>query len=72
MTALHRVDHGFVFGSAKVTALTSMERRAGSGEHVVIRVETGGNRCVDIYVSPTGRSVRVFSGGKELTAEETP
>jgi len=58
---------GFEFGPAKVTALAAIERRPGTGRSVVIEVRTKAGRTLEIYVSPTGRSVRVFQGTQELT-----
>ena len=54
-------DYGFRWNGAEVTRI--LERDDGG---VVIRVGSG-SRCVDVYVSPTGRSVRAFSrGGAKL------
>ena len=50
---------GFIWGPATVTRLTS-HRGA-----VVIGV-AGSKRRAEIYVSPTGRSVRVFVDGVEF------
>jgi hypothetical protein len=36
-------------------------------EAVVIQVSTTAGRSVEIYVSPQGRSLRVFQGGQEMT-----
>lgn len=58
---------GFVFGPATVEARAAIERRTGEGRTVVIRITTEAGRTLDVYVSPKGRSVRVFQGGTELT-----
>lgn len=66
---LKATGHGFEFGPALVEALSSIEWRPGRGEHVVVGVKTP-FRDLNIYVSPTGRSVRVFYGHKEMKVDE--
>lgn len=51
--------HGFVFGAAEIT------RAAIFPSGTVVNVKTACGRSIDIYVSPTGRSLRVFSGNEE-------
>ncbi len=55
---IHTTDYGFTFGAAEVTRMTSIDG------NVCIRVETSAGKHIDVYVSPTGRSLRVFSGGE--------
>ncbi len=52
-------DYGFYWCGLGVTRCAEI-----NGRHV-LRVGTD-SKSLDIYVSPTGRSVRVFSGGREL------
>lgn len=54
---------GFTWGGATVT------RCADFDGTVVIEV-AGSGKKVTVYVSPTGRSVRVFKDGQELKAVE--
>jgi hypothetical protein len=55
-------EFGFVFGSIEVTRTASLpDGRA------IITVKSDAGRKIDIYASSTGRSVRVFEDGKELT-----
>lgn len=63
-TVTHLTDYGFVFGSATVTRLADFDGYA------VVRVAGSATKWVDVYVSPAGRSVRVFSDGQELKAPE--
>lgn len=51
---------GFEFGKARVTRMAHVE-----GRYHVIAVDTP-HRHVQLAVSPTGRSVRVWVDGKEL------
>jgi hypothetical protein len=57
-------DYGFVFGHAEVTRLADFDGCA------VVRIAGSDTKWVDVYVSPAGRSVRVFSAGQELKAPE--
>lgn len=59
-------EYGFTWGPIKVTRVTQVERRRGAGNTRVLQVLTATGVTLNIYVSPTGRSVRVFRGGKEL------
>jgi hypothetical protein len=54
--------YGFKYGAATVTRLTD------HNGYVAIRVEGTGGNGVDVHVSPTGRSVRVFKDGRVLRA----
>lgn len=55
-------DYGFTWGPLAVERATIMP----SGAHVVTVTSSAG-KSLDIYVSPAGRSVRVFDRGSELT-----
>jgi hypothetical protein len=52
--------YGFEFGSARVTRMAHIE-----GRYHVMAVDTP-HRHVQVAVSPTGRSVRVWMDGVEL------
>lgn len=61
MSILERITHGFRFGAARVEATASVRRRAAdAGEHTIVTVTTDGGVKLDVYISPTGRSVRVY------------
>jgi hypothetical protein len=55
-------DFGFTYGPAEVTRVSTLNR-GKQGTWRVLNVKTP-HRSLDIYVSPTGRSVRVFDMGK--------
>lgn len=55
--------HGFTWGPMTVDRLAAVDR--SGGRYRVLRVSTG-FQALDIYVSPTGRSVRVFRNNQEL------
>lgn len=55
---------GIVWGPVEVTRLTRIER--ANGIYHIIRVND-----LEIYVSPTGRTTRVFRGGEELKTDAT-
>lgn len=57
--------YGFRWGPLVVQRVATFPRK--NGEDHVLRVKTDAGKQIDIYVSPTGRSVRVFSHGKEWT-----
>jgi hypothetical protein len=61
-------QYGFTWGPLEVTRLAHFKPR-GDRESYVVRVATETGKHVDIYVSRTGRSLRVFDSGKELKAE---
>lgn len=52
--------HGFRFGGALVEALASFRGTT------ITRITPDVGSFIEIYVSPTGRSARVFRNGKEL------
>lgn len=54
--------YGFEWGPIQVTRAGCIERRAGK-LHRIITVETP-YETLNIYVSPAGKSVRVFRTGK--------
>ncbi len=56
---------GFAWGPARVERIATFDR-GRRGVYRVVGVRTG-YRSLDIYVSPTGRSVRVFLDHTELT-----
>lgn len=55
--------YGFRWGPLVVTRWATFPGK--NGESHVLAVETDAGKRINIYVSPTGRSVRVFSGNKE-------
>jgi hypothetical protein len=57
----HNTGHGFRFGAAEVRRSYSMD-----DGRVVVSVTPDQGQPLDIYISPTGRSVRVFRKGVEL------
>jgi len=57
--------YGFTWGQVKVERLISVEPKKGRGTYRVLSVDTEHSK-LEITVSPTGRSVRVFRDGKEL------
>jgi hypothetical protein len=60
-----RTVFGFIWGPVTVERTATLP----PGDRRVITVRTE-HRELDVYVSATGRSVRVFSGGKEWKPEE--
>lgn len=54
---------GFNWGPMQVRRICSIEGRR------VVELRTEAGKRVTIYVSPTGRSVRVFGAGGEWTAQ---
>lgn len=55
--------YGFQWGPASVERTAVVERP--NGPYRILTVRTPFQE-LDIYLSPTGRSVRVFRGGREL------
>jgi hypothetical protein len=53
-------NYGFTFGAAEVVRLADLPDGA-----VCIQVKTEAGKSIDVYVSRAGRSIRVFSQGKE-------
>ena len=58
-------DYGFNFGPMLVERLARFAPRKGR-EVTVLKVQTD-HHTLNIYASRTGRSVRVYKDGKELT-----
>lgn len=56
-------DFGFRWGQIEVTRMSSVARH--NGVYRCVQVKTD-HSAVDIYVSPTGRSIRIFKNGKEI------
>lgn len=67
MTKPTATSSGFVFGAASVEARASYSEGKARGETTVIAVATGYDD-IEIYVSPSGRTIRVFRKGWELRA----
>lgn len=61
--------YGFAWGPCQVERMAEFPRPNGVCRVIGVYVEDGGDRHpeLEIYVSPTGRSVRVWRRGKELT-----
>lgn len=57
--------HGFKWAQIEVERTTDFRRRGRTWR--VISLLVNGERRLEIYVSPTGRRLRVFRDGKELT-----
>ena len=57
--------YGFKWGAALVQRMTSLTDRKGVVNRVVIGITTDSGKHIDVYVSGSGRSLRVFSDGKE-------
>jgi hypothetical protein len=57
-------SQGFTWGPMEVVPAAGFHRR--DGIYRVVTITTTAGRQLDIYVSPTGRSVRVFRKGKEM------
>ena len=57
--------YGFKWGPAEVSLLAHF-RKGEKRETRVFRVETDAGQKIEIYVSRTGRSLRVFRDGEEL------
>jgi hypothetical protein len=60
-TVRENTQFGFRFGAALVERCMELP-----DNRVIITVKTDSGRSIDIYVSRTGRSLRVFEGHKEL------
>ena len=60
------VRYGFRWGPIKVIRYAAFQRPKGELCRV-IGIESDAAPTLHIYVSPTGRSVRVYRNGKELT-----
>ncbi len=66
MTDSENDRYGFTWGNVKVTRMAEITRPTGTCR--VLSVSSDKVR-LEIYVSPTGRSVRVYRNGTELVAE---
>jgi hypothetical protein len=63
-------EFGFTWGPAEVERTATFERRRGKTWRVLrVYVRDHPSQELEIYISPTGRSVRVFRRGKELVAK---
>lgn len=51
-------EFGFTFGAMEVTRLADINGTTR------VRIKTTAGRHIDVYVSPTGRSLRVFGAGE--------
>lgn len=63
MVSHSSTSYGFTWGPVTVNRLSTFPRK--NGLCFVLEVETD-TQTLNIYVSPTGKSVRVFRNGKEL------
>lgn len=61
---MNTTQYGFQWGPLEVTRIAHFEPRKGR-ECYVLAVETE-HGALNVYVSKTGRSMRVFREGKEL------
>lgn len=59
-------QYGFKWGPVEVARLAQF-RTGEKSETRCIRIKTDAGKEIEVYVSRTGRSLRVFSDGKELT-----
>lgn len=55
----HATEHGFTFGAMTVEATAAME-----DGRVCITVKTEAGQQIEVYASPTGRSLRAFKRGR--------
>ena len=61
---------GFNWRPAKAKAWTRVNRMWSYRGQAVLRIDSGdpeAKSTIDVYISPAGRSIRVFRHGKELT-----
>lgn len=65
MTRLEHITYGFTWGPATVMRIAHFKPRKDR-ETYCIQVSTEAGVSVDIYVSRTGRSLRVFRNGEEM------
>ena len=59
-------QYGFRWGPFEVQRTASAERRTGEGKTRVISVVTDTGHLLEAYISPRGRSVRVWLDHREL------
>ncbi len=55
---------GFQWGPVEVQRISAVERTNGC--YRVLRVAAEHGPALDLYISPSGRSIRVFRNGVEL------
>lgn len=65
-----RTQYGFRWGPFEVQRTISAERRPGRGSTRVISIVTDAGHLLEAYISPTGRSVRVWYDHVELKRPE--
>jgi hypothetical protein len=58
-------QYGFIWGPLEVTRMAHF-RMGEKSEAYCVRVRTEAGKSIDVYVSRTGRSLRVFRDGEEL------
>lgn len=61
-------QYGFTWGPLEVTRMARF-KTGTDRESYVVRIRTDAGKALDVYVSRTGRSLRVFDSGKELKRE---
>lgn len=59
-TPCHLTQFGFRFGAAEVTRCCELP-----GGRVVVKVQPDRGEPLEIYISATGKSVRIFRAGRE-------
>lgn len=60
-------DFGFRWGQVLVERLASIHRRKGDRcSWKIIRITPDTGKTVEVYISPTGRSIRIYKGHREL------
>ncbi len=67
---MHATGYGFNWRPVKAKVWTRVNRMFSSRGTSVLRIDSGdpgAASTIDVYVSPAGRSIRVFRGNKELT-----
>jgi hypothetical protein len=65
---VNETDPGFVFRWGPVTVARISAVQRGNGCYRVLRITPEHGRALDIYISPSGCSMRVFADGIELKA----
>lgn len=71
LTAEEVERYGFRWDRVDVTRECRMpgKKKGGAGGYDVLAIRTD-HRTLDVYISPTGRSVRVFEGNVEWKPSE--
>lgn len=60
-------DFGFRWGQVLVERLASIHRRKDDAHSwKIIRITPDTGKTVEVYISPTGRSIRIYKGHKEM------